>query len=98
MLKRWWHYIPLGTRSLLVGAHAVWRHPVAVWRAWWKLYGFPIDPRLYVAFAVHDWGYWGKPEMDGPQGEQHPIVGARIMLRLFERPTWYNRLLDRIFG
>ena len=73
----------IGTRSLLYGAHAFWLHPFFVWLAWVKLYGFPWDPRLYFAFVVHDWGYWGKPNLDGPEGESHPILGARIMARLF---------------
>ena len=51
--------------------------------AWWKLYGFPRDIRLWVAFFVHDLGYWGSPNMDGPEGERHPELGALIMLRLF---------------
>lgn len=47
--------------------------------AWWKLFGFPWDPRLWIAFVVHDWGYWGKPDMDGEEGESHPHLGASIM-------------------
>jgi hypothetical protein len=42
-----------------------------------------LDPRLWVAFAVHDLGYLGKPNMDGPEGETHPELGASIMRRLF---------------
>lgn len=41
------------------------------------------DPRLWVAFLVHDIGYLGKPNMDGPEGETHPELGARIMRWLF---------------
>lgn len=47
------------------------------------------DPRLWVAFIVHDLGYLGKPNMDGEEGEQHPFVGARVMRRLFG-PVWYE--------
>ena len=75
-----------GTRSLLFGAHNLLLHPALVFLAWWRLYGFPADPRLWVAFLVHDWGYWGKPNMDGPEGETHVELGARIM-RLFG-PRW----------
>ncbi|WP_157894982.1 hypothetical protein [Verrucomicrobium sp. GAS474] len=50
---------------------------------WWRLYGFPLDLRLWVAFFVHDLGYFGKPNMDGPEGEIHPEFGAAIMRRLF---------------
>jgi hypothetical protein len=73
----------IGTKSLLFGVHQVFLHPLFVAWAWWKLYGFPRDPRLWVAFIVHDWGYWGKPNMDGPEGEQHVRLGAKIMYKLF---------------
>ncbi len=73
----------VGTRSVLFGAHAFWLHPWFVALAWWRLYGFPWDPRLWVAFFVHDLGYWGKPNMDGPEGEEHPLWGAAVMLVLF---------------
>lgn len=69
----------IGTKSILYGAHCFFIHPIFVFIAWWKLYGFPWDPRLWIAFFVHDLGYWGKPNMDGPEGETHPELGARIM-------------------
>ena len=47
----------VGTKSLLFGAHNIFIHPFLVFIAWWRLYGFPADPRLWVAFIVHDWGY-----------------------------------------
>lgn len=76
----------IGTKSVLFGAHQFLLHPLFVAVAWWRLYGFPWDPRLWVAFFVHDLGYWGKPNMDGPEGEEHPWLGARIMGRLFDTP------------
>ena len=75
----------IGTKSVLYGAHCFLLHPWFVAAAWWRLYGFPWDPRLWVAFFVHDLGYAGKPNMDGPEGETHPILGARIMAALFDR-------------
>lgn len=69
----------IGTRSLLFGAHQFLLHPIFVFMAWCHAYGFPWDPRLWTAFLVHDWGYWGKPNMDGPEGEQHVMLGAQIM-------------------
>lgn len=78
----------VGTKSLLFGVHQVFIHPFWVALAWWKLYGFPWDPRLWVAFVVHDWGYWGCPEMDGPKGDLHPYRGAEIMHFLFDTPRW----------
>lgn len=75
----------IGTKSVLYGAHCFFVHPFFVAAAWWKLYGFPWDPRLWVAFFVHDLGYWGKPNMDGEEGEMHPEWGARVMAALFDR-------------
>jgi hypothetical protein len=74
----------VGTRSVLYGAHCWCLHPWFVAWAWWTLYGFPSDPRLWVAFFVHDLGYIGKPNMDGPEGETHPILGATILSWLFD--------------
>lgn len=69
----------IGTKSVLFGAHCFFLHPLFVARAWTKLYGFPFDPRLWIAFFVHDLGYFGKPNMDGPEGETHVELGAKIM-------------------
>jgi hypothetical protein len=77
--------VRIGTKSLLFGTHQVFIHPWFVAVAWRRLYGFPLDPRLWVAFFVHDLGYWGKPNMDGPEGERHPELGARIMGEWFDR-------------
>jgi hypothetical protein len=91
----------LGTRSVLYGYHCFLTHWLFVARGWWHLYGFrPIpvgptcttsllDPRLWLAFIVHDMGYWGKPNMDGEEGEQHPIWGATLMGELFGG-EWYT--------
>lgn len=101
----------VGTKSVLFGAHCWFIHPWFVALAWWKLYGFPWDPRLWVAFFVHDLGYLGKPNMDGGEGEAHVFLGAMIMGNLFgsgkfghENPldSWWARLvggwLDRTLG
>jgi hypothetical protein len=89
--------VNVGTKSLLFGAHLWFLHPFFVALAWWKLYGFRrvtcpssgvrtalLDPRLWLCFLVHDWGYWGCPNMDGPEGEQHPRLGAVIVGELFD--------------
>lgn len=78
----------VGTKSVLFGAHQFAIHPWFVAAGWYKLYGFPWDPRLWVAFFVHDIGYFGKPNMDGPEGELHPYTGAKIM-RVFGE-HWYE--------
>lgn len=82
----------IGTKSVLFGAHCFFLHPLFIAWAWWKLYGFPWDPRLWCAFLVHDVGYIGKPNMDGPEGETHPEVGARIMGWLFGQ-RWHDLCL-----
>jgi len=82
----------VGTKSILWGVHAFWLHPWFVALAWWKLYGVPLDLRLWVAFFVHDLGYLGKRKMDDADGERHPEFGARIMLRLFGQ-EWHDLCL-----
>ena len=47
----------LGTKSLLFGAHCFFVHPFCVLLAWIKMYGFPFDPRIWIAILVHDSGY-----------------------------------------
>lgn len=74
----------VGTRSLLFGVHQFIIHPLQLAYAWWTLYSFPWDPRLWVAFFVHDLGYCGKPNMDGLEGETHPLFGAELMGDLFD--------------
>jgi hypothetical protein len=91
----------IGTKSVLYGVHQFAVHPWFVAWAWLKLHGFQrvligtgpqftsiLDPRLWLAFFLHDIGYIGKPNMDGPEGELHPELGARIMGRLFGA-HWY---------
>lgn len=79
----------VGTKSVLWGAHCFFIHPWFVAAAWWKLYGFPSDPRLWLAFFLHDLGYWGCPNMDGPEGERHVEWAARLMGRWFGQ-EWGN--------
>lgn len=94
LLSGWWRSLNVGTKSILVGAHCAVIHPWFVAAAWWRLYRFRrvtcrssgvrtglLDWRLWLAFAVHDLGYWGLRNMDGEQGELHPRSGARLMLR-----------------
>ena len=77
----------VGTKSVLFGVHAVWIHPFFVAWAWWRLFGFPWDPKLWFAFALHDAGYVFRPNMDGSEGEQHVVLGGRIMGWFFG-PEW----------
>jgi hypothetical protein len=77
--------VKVGTKSVLFGAHCFFLHPWFVAAAWTKLYGFPWDLRLWVAFFVHDLGYVGKVAMDDEEGETHPVLGAKIM-SVFDPP------------
>jgi len=77
----------VGTKSVVFGVHAILVHPFFVAWAWSRLYGFPWDPRLWVSFLVHDLGYIGKADMEGPEGQQHVVLGGRIMGWLFG-PEW----------
>lgn len=81
----------IGTKSVLFGAHCFFIHPIFVFIAWWKLFGFPYDPRLRIAFIVHDLGYFGKPNMDGEEGESHPYLGAKIVRYFFDKN--YNKIV-----
>jgi hypothetical protein len=76
-------FLSLGTRSVLFGAHQFLLHPFFLAVAWSQLYGFPVDPRIWAAFFLHDLGYIGKDNLDGAEGETHPELGGKIMARLF---------------
>ena len=88
----------VGTKSVLFGAHCFLIHPFFVAWAWTLLYGFPFDPRLYFAFFVHDLGYWGKPNMDGPEGETHVEFGAKIMSIFGKRWANFSRYHSRFYA
>jgi hypothetical protein len=72
----------IGTRSLLFGVHQFLWHPITVFLAWHYLYGWPTWKEC-VCIVCHDWGYWGSPNMDGPEGEDHPRRSALIVAQLF---------------
>jgi hypothetical protein len=73
-----------GTKSLLFGVHQFFWHPATVLIAWIGLYGWPSWKEV-ICIIVHDWGYWGSPNMDSEEGECHPEIGARIAGTLFGR-------------
>ena len=72
----------MGTKSILFGAHCFLVHPFYVAKAWATLYGPPRDLRLWLSFFVHDLGYFGKRNIDGPEGQEHVLLGGAIMRRL----------------
>jgi hypothetical protein len=87
MRVSWPGWLPIGTRSLLFGAHQILIHPWFVAAGWWHLYGMPRDYRLWIAFFLHDLGYWGAPDLDGPVGQRHPEWAGTQMARWFG-PQW----------
>lgn len=66
----------IGTRTLLFGAHHIVLHPILVLVAWVRLYKGLPSWREIVCIVIHDWGYWGKADLDGEQGEFHPLWAA----------------------
>lgn len=86
---------PLGSRSLLFGVHCWLVHPFYVAKAWKELYGPVKDYRIWTSFLVHDWGYWGKSNMDGPEGEEHVKLGAELMHKWFDGPQEKITVADR---
>ena len=69
----------IGTRSLLFGSHQFLLHPLLVALAWTRLFGLPLDGRLWCAFFLHDIGYFSCADIDGETGRRHPIRGAAFM-------------------
>jgi hypothetical protein len=72
----------IGTKSLLFGVHQFIWHPITVYIAWVELFGLP-NFKETICIIIHDWGYWGSPNMDGYEGKQHPELGANIANALF---------------
>jgi hypothetical protein len=83
----------VGTKSLLVGVHQIAWHPFTVLRAWVELYGYPSWKEM-ICIIIHDWGYWGSPNMDGIEGETHPEFAMVLACKLF--PNTQNQ--DNYYG
>lgn len=76
----------VGTKSILFGVHQFIWHPWTVTLAWKSLYGRWPNAWQLVAIFCHDLAYWGCNSIDGPDGTQHPLGGARLtrkIVRLF---------------
>lgn len=91
----------VGTKSLLFGVHQFFWHPITVVRAFKRVHGFwPTFDEL-ICIIVHDWGYWGSPNMDGEQGRRHPERGAKIAAWLvyrWHRLQGHHRLVARMYA
>jgi hypothetical protein len=74
----------VGTKSLIIGVHNIVWHPVTVFLAWCELYGIP-NWKECICIFIHDWGYWGCSNMDGKEGEDHPIRGAMIAYQYLDK-------------
>jgi hypothetical protein len=73
----------VGTKSLLFGVHQIIIHPITVLLAWIYIFKcFPSFKEL-VCIIIHDWGYFGKTNMNDEDGEKHVELGARIASYLF---------------
>lgn len=72
----------VGTKSVLFGVHAFWWHPFTVALAWRKLYGRWPSIAEWICIFCHDVGYWGCPNMDGKEGRQHPLAGAKVAAKI----------------
>lgn len=67
----------IGTKSLLFGAHYP-PHVLNVILAWRLIYGTWPSLKEAAAILIHDVGYLGAPELDGPVGMRHPERGMKI--------------------
>lgn len=72
----------VGTRSVLVGVHAFWWHPLVVFAAFCRVHKCLPSWWQTVAIVTHDISYWGCADMDGPEGINHPRGGAAIAARI----------------
>ena len=93
--------LPVGSRSLLFGVHQFIWHPITVAVAWRKIYGKWPTFLESLCILVHDWGYWGCPDMDGAQGKMHPVLGSRLaatwVARYFRFKYWSLLPLALVF-
>jgi hypothetical protein len=70
----------IGTKSLLFGAHQFALHPIFTWLGWRRLYGRYFPLYLWIAFVIHDWGYWGMKNMDGKE-DNHTFMSCQYLQR-----------------
>ena len=83
-----------GTKSLLFGVHQFIWHPITVYIAWIWLYRKLPTFKETICIIIHDWGYWGKANMDDEEGERHPEIGAKIAHTLLDRLVYAPKGYD----
>ncbi|MFA5247898.1 MAG: hypothetical protein WCX79_00490 [Candidatus Paceibacterota bacterium] len=76
-----------GTKSLLWGVHQIFWHPLTVTLAWKELYKSWPSWKEFVCIFIHDLGYWGCPNMDGTEGENHPVWAASFAAKYLDTKT-----------
>lgn len=85
----------IGTKSLLFGCHQFLLHPYYTFKGWVALYGWDSKGyswwKLIICFIIHDWGYWGCKDMDGEEGEKHPIKMAEWVRCHIDTEKEWNR-------
>jgi len=82
----------IGTKSLLFGVHQFLWHPFTVYLAWIALYKRLPTVKEAICILIHDWGYWGCPNMDGEKGRLHPEWASIVAQNLFGKHpdyTWF---------
>lgn len=98
LVARGWFHL-YGFKKVWIGVKTAKEHgedrfgnPVAIpYRL--NIYASILNPKVWVAFFVHDLGYWGKPNMDGEEGERHPEWACGFMNEWFGEP-WGSFVLD----
>ncbi|MBU8901325.1 MAG: hypothetical protein KOO69_01155, partial [Victivallales bacterium] len=86
----------IGTKSVLFGVHQFMIHPVLVLYAWLIVHRSCPSMAELVAIITHDIGYWGMPNMDGPEGSGHPENAASFWRGRFG--TFGDSVADLILG
>ena len=85
----------MGMKTLLFGCHQFILHPLFTWRGWWKMYGKP--PRImWLAFLIHDWGYWFMGEIDGDK--DHHSYWAALSVAKHNPPLAREMMLHSRFA
>ena len=77
-------WVKTGTKSVIYGGHQFLIHPFTVLLAYIELYGFP-NWKVLVCIFIHDLGYLGVNDMEGKQGELHPMFGAKTAHKYLDR-------------